>query len=221
MRTRRLFLVLGLLVLASPVLVLLAFLAMGSVAGGGYYTMPTGSMQPTLRRGETFLALPFSVDGDLRRGAVVIFRPRGRDAEYVKRIIGLPGERVALTDGKVRIDGAQATWVRAAEYRELPAPGRKCLLKNCSVARWSVALPDGTRFEVLDRGRTGADEFAEVTVPPGHVFVLGDDRDRSLDSRAPRFSMVPVTAITGRVWRRFLGRDADGLAPDRFGARVK
>ena len=122
----------------------------------------TGSMAPTLTAGEHVLAVQVTRwGGHWRRDDVVAFRPSGHGALLVKRIVALAGDRVAIRDGRLAVNG-----VRVREP-------------------WT------------DPARIDSVYFGPVRVPPGHVFVLGDDRAGSRDSRV--FGAVPTSALTARV----------------------
>jgi signal peptidase I len=113
------------------------------------------------------------------RGDIVVFDPPTPSSKpYIKRVIGLPGERVTIRDGSVFIDGQQLneTYLRG---EETDCPGR--------------------------------DECEEVVVPEGHVFVLGDNRDNSQDSRG--FGPVPVENIIGKAWVTYWPSDDIGIVP--------
>ena len=159
------------------------------------------------------------------RGDVVVFRyPGGRDEDLVKRVIGLPGDTIEVRDGAVILNGRPLGRERLADFttpvspnspcggpavRELAAPGGERL---CVIPRFRESLPDGTSYDVLDQVTNGpADTFGPVTVPEGDVFVMGDNRDDSLDSRFPTSSggvgMLPVDHILGRVLVGFWSTD--------------
>ncbi len=133
------------------------------------------------------------------RGDFVVYRgPRDLNAFGIRRVIGLPGERVRLIGGVVQIngqpvrteDGGTATVQRAGQ------PAR-------NVRMWRETLPGGPTITTYAMGPTPGDDTAEVTVPADHFFVLGDNRDSALDSRDPPekngVGLVPRANIAGRV----------------------
>lgn len=214
------------------VLLVLATLAFRSFVFSPF-TIPSDSMMPTLMRGDYLVAakwpygwsrwsLPF--DAPLiadtlkpalpRHGDIAIFRHPVTHTEYIKRVIGLPGDTVALKAGLVTLNGTPVPRRRIADFNVRAEAGAECAWGAkrehradgsavCRYARYRETLPGGRSFAVLDFGRTPQDEFAPVTVPQGHVFLLGDNRDNSQDSRfEPRPSggvgMVPTDLLVGR-----------------------
>ncbi len=180
------------------------------------FNIPSGSMKNTLLVGDYLfvskysygyskysfpLSLPlFSgrLPGDWlpERGDVVVFRlPRDPDVDYIKRVIGLPGDKIQVIDGDVHINGKAvkrepvAPWVDVEEgVREQP------------VKRWKETLPSGKTFYTLDLVDNGfADNTQVYTVPPGHYFMMGDNRDNSTDSRFSQVGMVPLENIVGKA----------------------
>jgi signal peptidase I len=164
------------------------------------------------------------------RGDVVVFRAPGGRFDYVKRVIGLPGDRVAMAAGRVVLNGRPLPLSRIADY-DGPARGDGCKSimappygrtggrtgARCRLPTWRETLPGGRAYAVIDQGRTMQDDMPTMTVPAGRLFMLGDNRDLSEDSRFPVESggigMVPaenlegragaIVASTGRGWRPF------------------
>jgi len=209
------------------------------------FYIPSGSMLPTLYVGD-YLAVakwpygysrysfPFgfpAFGGQFlsrlpNRGDVVVFRHPSEDSDLIKRVIGLPGDRVEVRRGQVILNG------RALDRRPLP-PAKIAVSANspcrtvppatpqvivagsqpyCVYRAWLETLPGGTRYTVLDQVDHGvADDFPETTVPAGRVFLMGDNRDDSLDSRFPSFEggigMVPVENLIGRASFTFWSTD--------------
>lgn len=214
------------------------------------YTIPSRSMTPTLLVGDyLFVAkwsygysrysLPFGPDlfdgriGESRpeRGDIVVFRaPADPGVAYVKRVIGLPGDRVAVRDGEIILNGERVPRTRIADFLEPMreaddcriGPGRELMPDEdaagnpvCRTPRYRETLPGGRSYTVLDAGDVPADNFAEITVPERSYFLLGDDRDRSADSRfAARrgggVGIVPEDNLVGRAWFVFWSTDGTG-----------
>jgi signal peptidase I len=199
-------------------IVMIVFLAKGALAEPFY--VPSASMEPTLLIGDALLAskfpygystasLPIHVSfpetgrvlaSTPKRGDVVVFRwPGDRSQVWVKRVIGLPGDRIQLRGGLVWINGV-ATKVKpdglgaAEDDNGGSEPAR----------RYVETLPDGVShpiFKLYDNGRL--DNTPEVTVPADHLFVMGDNRDNSADSRVSvrdgGVGLLPMDNLVGRV----------------------
>jgi signal peptidase I len=144
------------------------------------FNIPSGSMSPSLNVGDYLLVSKFAYNGhDPQRGDIVVFHvPALGGGAYVKRIVGLPGERIRMRDGILFVNGVPASQHRVADFLETDAFGT---LQH--VPRFAETLPGGRIDLVLDRFASGFDNTDEVTVPPGSYFVLGDNRDNSDDSR--------------------------------------
>ncbi|MCA1662012.1 MAG: signal peptidase I [Novosphingobium sp.] len=199
------------------------------------FNIPSESMLPRLQNGDYLLAakwpygyskysLPWSaplIPGRIfasqpERGDVVIFKaPPTHDVDYIKRVIGLPGDTVQVVGGQLVLNGAPVPKRRIADF-ELPVtPNTACLGPQfeatardgtavCRYPRFVETLPGGRRYEVLDVFRTPQDDFAPVIVPEGHVFLMGDNRDNSMDSRFPAVAgagigIVPQANLVGRA----------------------
>jgi signal peptidase I len=200
------------------VIALIALAAKTAVAEPFY--VPSASMEPTLLIGDELLATKFAygygtaslpsfislpqsehVLGALpKRGDVVVFRWPGDTSQiWVKRVIGLPGDRIALKQGRVSINGTPVGLkadgmgeVKTGQGNTLPA------------ARFIETLPDGPAHPIFKLSTSGRlDNIPELTVPAGHVFVMGDNRDDSADSRVPLSAggvgLLPVNNLVGRV----------------------
>ncbi|RLK59197.1 signal peptidase I [Actinokineospora cianjurensis] len=152
-----------------------------AVAGLGYalsMRVDGRSMAPTLADGEQVLTNPFGGDYTPERLDVVVLSPPGRDAPVVKRVIGVPGDHVRMTDGRVLVQpGGSGPWLEVVTGANDPwgRPPREC----CETS-----------------GRGGVD--AEVTVPTGQYWVVGDNPAVSEDSR--EYGWVPADRIRARLW---------------------
>jgi signal peptidase I len=204
---------------AQFVAVLLAvFLAKGAIAEPFY--VPSGSMEPTLLIGDALLAskfpygygaasLPMQITlpetgrvfgGTPKRGDVVVFRwPGDRSQAWVKRVIGLPGDRIQMRQGQLFINDRPAALKPdgIGEAEDDTGGGEKAY-------RYIETLPGGVKhaiFKMRDNGPL--DNTPEVTVPPDRLFVMGDNRDNSADSRVPvregGVGFLPMDNLVGRA----------------------
>jgi signal peptidase I len=225
-----------------------AVLALHSCVAKPFY-IPSESMMPALLKGDhllvskypygwswvsaTFHLLPERpgrlFPRDPRRGDIVIPTPPGRTVDLIKRVIGLPGDTVAVRGGRVFLNGwpirAQAAppalfpvdanlpcTGRGFEGALVEANGRQ----YCRLPIVRETLPDGRGYDTIDmvQGSPG-DDYGPVRVPPGHVFLMGDNRDNSADSRFPLEEgglggPVPLENVGGRA--EFITHSLDGSA---------
>lgn len=205
---------------AGELAVLLLVIAAGKTAIAEPFYVPSGSMEPTLQIGDELVATKFSygysaaslpfgltlpesgrVLGRMpARGDVVVFRWPGDPSQtWVKRVIGLPGDRIAMRDGRLWINGEPVGLRPDGEGRVEHGDGA-----TVAAVRAIETLPGGIShpiFKLYARGPL--DEMAEVTVPPGDLFVMGDNRDNSADSRLPvsagGVGLLPVGDLVGKA----------------------
>ena len=199
-------------------IVLAVFLAKGAIAEPFY--VPSGSMEPTLLIGDALLAskfpygygtasLPMQINlpetGRVfqempKRGDVVVFRwPGDTSQAWVKRVVGVPGDRIQMRQGQLFINDHPATLKPDGMGDAEDDNG------NVERAwRYVETLPNGVShaiYKLRDNGRL--DNTMEVTVPPGKLFVLGDNRDNSADSRVPvregGVGLLPIDNLVGRA----------------------
>jgi signal peptidase I len=209
------------------------------------FNIPSGSMLPTLYIGDYLVVAkwpygysrysflfgfpPFRghILGHLpRRGDVVVFRHPGEDIDLVKRVIGLPGDTIAVQDGELILNGQHLPRQELPPYSVPISPNSPCKVAYpgtpmvaqvsgrayCTYPAYRETLPGGPSYTVLDQIDGGpADNFGPVRVPAGHVFLMGDNRDDSLDSRFSAaeggVGMVPVENLIGRALVTFWSTD--------------
>lgn len=217
-------------------LLLLAVLGVHSLLAKPFY-IPSGSMLPTLFIGDrlivskfpygySYLSPSFNILPEMAgrlfgslpdRGDIVVLKsPRTKD-DWIKRVVGLPGDTVQMKDGVFWLNGKPVPKVPVApvdivvspnsdcntpidqQYRATDAQGREI----CRYPRFRETLPNGRSYDVMDLAETPQDNTQPMIVPEGHVFVMGDNRDNSEDSRFDPLlggiGMLPVENLVGRA----------------------
>jgi signal peptidase I len=229
--------------------VLLAVLAFHSFVAKPFY-IPSESMMPGLLTGDrlvvtkypygwSWVSPSFHVIGPMKgrvlghlpqRGDVVIVTPPGTRTDYIKRVIGLPGDNLRMVDGTLYINGqpvkrqplapelvpidinspcGSGTDPALYDFRVRRADGKM----YCRVPVVRETLPNGRTYETVELGRSPEDNFGPITIPPDHLWLMGDNRDDSADSRVPEWQgglggPVPWENIGGRA--EFITFSLDG-----------
>ena len=224
--------------------VLLAVLAFHSFVAKPFY-IPSESMMPILLKGDrlvvskypygwswdsfSFHVLPHwkgRIFGSMpKRGDIVIVTPPDSSEDYIKRVIGLPGDTVEVRGGRLILNGQMVKWEKRTPAMIPVDPNVPCSdefpgmlvqaadgQNYCRLPIVRETLPNGVTYDTIDVGPTIGDNFGPVTVPADHLFLMGDDRDRSADSRFPLGEglggPVPWENIGGRA--EFITFSLDG-----------
>lgn len=232
-----------------PLLVVLAILAafvFRSVLFAPFF-VPSGSMMPVLRVGDFFVASRYDYGISPRsfvatasarpmlgkalpdRGDIVVFlNPSDLRQKMVKRVVGLPGDRIEVIAGVLKINGSDVVRSIAPDFLAKVEPGVSCVVvpgvvdqndhaadgeEACRFGRAVETLPGGESFATIDIAPAHSDFFPATVVPADSIFVMGDNRDDSLDSRFPRWEggvgFVPVDNLMGKL-RFVIGNNEAG-----------
>jgi len=204
-------------------------------------SIPSESMMPRLLVGDYLMvakwpygfsrfSLPWAPPGPHgrflamtpQRGDIVVFRaPPDDKSDYIKRLIGLPGDRIQMKDGVLWLNGKPVPKIRESDFVIPIAANTECRTianvetpygpganfegkPTCRFARYRETLLGGISYDVLDQGDTPQDGTPVITVPAGHYFMMGDNRDMSADSRFPAaigggIGFVPAENLEGRA----------------------
>ncbi|MFM9841951.1 MAG: signal peptidase I [Dongiaceae bacterium] len=178
------------------------------------FSIPSGSMKPTLLIGDYLFvkkwtygysrhSFPLSqppfkgrfLSQPVERGDVVVFKVpenKGRDfgVDYIKRIVGLPGDRIKVEDGILHINDVPAKREPMESWYDADT--------GATLMQYTETLPNGVQHRIIEESdQERLDNFPEIEVPAGHYFGMGDNRDNSSDSRV--FGMIPEDNIVGRA----------------------
>ena len=217
------------------------------------FNIPSESMMPRLLVGDYLFAakwpygyssrsLPFNVPlipgrifaSTPERGDIVIFEHPISGEDYIKRVVGLPGERIQVIDSVIHING------EAVEYQQIEdfavpttvdkgcGSGRSHLTQqsedggfSCVYRQYQETLPNGVTYSVLDGGLTGGDNTREFVIPEESLFVMGDNRDFSADSRFPAeanlaVGFLPEENVIARASFMYFSNGVEGIRWSRI-----
>jgi len=193
------------------------------------FRIPSGSMIPTLKVGDFILVNKFSYGirlpvldtkiigiGTPERGDVAVFRfPKDPSVDYIKRVIGVPGDRIAYRNKALYVNSERVSVTKVGTYTEtkdgLPIPGAN---------RYSEQITDTLAHEILVESMKPAFN-GEWIVPEGHYFVMGDNRDNSNDSRY--WGFVPEANLVGKAFMIWMNWNLDdgGIEWSRIGSSIE
>ncbi len=193
------------------------------------FNIPSGSMKDTLMIGDYLFvskytygysrfSLPLSPDlftgriwgAPPQQGDVAVFKlPRDNETDYIKRVIGLPGDKIQMIDGWLHINGQPVKRERLSDIEQDDGTGQKMQVK-----RWRETLPNGVSYTTLDMVDNGFyDNTPVYDVPLDHYFMMGDNRDNSADSRVlSQVGYVPYENFIGKAQMIFFSLDEGSSA---------
>jgi signal peptidase I len=188
------------------------------------FNIPSGSMYPTLEVGDYLFvskpsygysrhSFPFGIAdfegramGELpKRGDVIVFKlPSNPSIDYIKRLVGMPGERIQMRQGRLYINGELVEREEVGMRRMSAAEGGRQ-----NLTEYIETLPDGSMHRIFEKGdNESLDNTPEFVVPEGHYFMMGDNRDNSQDSRVRNLvGFVPYENLVGRAEILFFSID--------------
>jgi signal peptidase I len=226
-------------------LLALAVLAVHSAIAKPFY-IPSASMLPTMMVGDQLIVskfpygysylspsleilppIPGRLFGSLpERGDIAVIKSPMEHSDFIKRVIGLPGDTIEMRGGQLWINGTAVPKVAVAPAELMVSPNTDCVspvdsqfrtvradgVAVCRYPQFRETLPNGRSYDVLDLGQLPQDDFGPVIVPEDHIFLMGDNRDNSMDSRfdaaAGGLGMLPIENLVGRA--EFLTYSVDG-----------
>ena len=226
-------------------LLALAVLAVHSLLAKPFF-IPSGSMLPNLLIGDQLIVSKFpygysylspslpvlpEIPGRLfgrlpERGDIAVIKSPREHADYIKRVIGLPGDTVQMRGGVLWLNGVAVPKVAHGTVDLVESPNTDCDSSAspatrvvganggtvCRVNVFRETLPGGRSYDIIDLGERPQDNTAPEVVPEGHIFLMGDNRDNSEDSRFPAavggLGMLPIENLVGRA--EFLTYSVDG-----------
>lgn len=197
------------------------------------FHIPSGSMLPGLMKGDYIITtkyslgygkyaaapLPFPVkkgrlfERQPERGDVIVFRPEGEDKNFIKRLVGLPGDQMQVQKGQLFINGKRVSSEITGEETYVNGYGNDAI-----AGVWRETFENGNAHIIYDAQTNSAlDNTSIFTVPAGHYFMMGDNRDNSLDSRVPVIKgskrsgagFVPTENLMGKAEFILLSADDD------------
>lgn len=182
------------------------------------FSIPTASMQSTLMIGDYFVASKFAwgygkysfpipvpmngrilAFGEPQRGDIAVFHNISEE-DYIKRVIGMPGDRIQMKEGRLYINGTMVEREETGKALDTDSYGN-----TVPVTVYRETLPNGVVHTIQEQGDDRPlDDTREYVVPPGHYFMMGDNRDASQDSRVlSAVGYVPASALIGKAEARF------------------
>jgi signal peptidase I len=231
--------------LGELALLVLAVLGVHSFVAKPFF-IPSESMLPTLLTGDRLIVSKFpygfsylspslrilpEMTGRLfgrlpERGDIAVIKAPRDHEDYIKRVIGLPGDTIELRDGALWLNGKPVKRVPEAPADIIVSENTDCVAPQtlqyrvtradgttiCRYPRFRETMPNGHSYDTIDLGVTPQDSFGPEIVPEGHIFLMGDNRDNSEDSRFPAIvgglGMLPIENVVGRA--EFLTFSLDG-----------
>lgn len=190
------------------------------------FSIPSGSMIPTLLVGDYLFvskasygyskhSLPLSmplIKGRIfytepKRGDVIVFKlPSDNRTDYIKRLIGLPGDRIQMKAGRLYINGEMVERTFVERFVQRDSTGAAVRYD-----KYTETLPNGVKHTILEMSDDMPyDNTSEFVVPEDHFFMMGDNRDNSMDSRVLKIGFVPKVNLIGKA--KFLFYSNDGTA---------